>query len=371
MKRNHKDDNEIDLGGVEDLTEALDGVNAKTYRKPGDVDVPEPEVKDPTDDLDSHRTASEMDHPRGSVRMKHFDKQTRDAIQRILESSAQGNAEDMSLEDTAGLYTAEDVEAALAEIAGAGRTAETVKGNADDIATNTVDIASYRDVHTVTNADYTILDDDDYAVILVTTGAVNRTITLPTAIDNPERQIKIVNVDSGAGKVIVDGEGAETINGTPTWEVTEQYGYVELVSNASTWFVIGQGGCIYEQWQTSDVVLADNTNWQECFNLAGVPPGRYEVEFWGILEIGSSLGKYKYMTLSNATATEEDNKYTCYVRLGGENLAEGHSLFTKRFLRNLASATTLYLNARKTMADAVFALAATSAEAYIRATRIG
>lgn len=108
MKRNHEDD-KIDLGGVEELNKTL------KWEKE-ELTIPESEDQKPTDDLDSHRTASEMDHPRGSVRMKHFDKQTRDAIQRILESLAQGNAEDIVLEDSAGHYTATDVEAALAEM---------------------------------------------------------------------------------------------------------------------------------------------------------------------------------------------------------------------------------------------------------------
>lgn len=58
--------------------------------------------------------------------------------------------------------------------------------------------------------DYTI-DDEDPDTILVTAGAAARTITLPTAADNAGRTITVQKVDSGAGAVVVDGEGAEVI----------------------------------------------------------------------------------------------------------------------------------------------------------------
>lgn len=45
------------------------------------------------------------------------------------------NAAAIELKDSAGRFSASDVEAGLAEIAGSGRTTQTVKGNADDIDT--------------------------------------------------------------------------------------------------------------------------------------------------------------------------------------------------------------------------------------------
>lgn len=44
------------------------------------------------------------------------------------------------IDDAGGRYTAEDIEKALQEIAGAGRTNETVKGNADDLASHNHDL---------------------------------------------------------------------------------------------------------------------------------------------------------------------------------------------------------------------------------------
>ena len=51
-------------------------------------------------------------------------------------------AANVSIADAGNRYTGEEVEAALQEIAGADRSAETVKGNASNIATNVADIAT-------------------------------------------------------------------------------------------------------------------------------------------------------------------------------------------------------------------------------------
>ncbi|KKK43799.1 hypothetical protein LCGC14_3167920, partial [marine sediment metagenome] len=59
----------------------------------------------------------------------------------------------------------------------------------------------------VSSTDYTILDDDGFDVIEVTTGAVDRNITLPTLADNQGRILTIKKLDSGIGQVDVIGEG--------------------------------------------------------------------------------------------------------------------------------------------------------------------
>ena len=86
-----------------------------------------------------------------------------------------------------------------------------------------------------TSADYTILDDDHYTEVWITTGASDITITLPTLADNADRKIKIRKVDSGAGTVIVDGEGSETINGETTHTIYNQYGWADVIAGSSEW----------------------------------------------------------------------------------------------------------------------------------------
>lgn len=88
---------------------------------------------------------------------------------------------------------------------------------------------------TVSTEDYTILDDDHYVFILVTTGASNRTVTLPTASANSGRVFYILKVDSGAGEVIVDGEGGETIEGFTTVRLVNQYDWIGIIGDGSNW----------------------------------------------------------------------------------------------------------------------------------------
>lgn len=67
-----------------------------------------------------------------------------------------------------------------------------------------------------TAVDYTITDGDGYSVISVTDSDPAKTITLPTVADNTNRCITIINNSTEqavAARVIVDGEGAETISG--------------------------------------------------------------------------------------------------------------------------------------------------------------
>lgn len=94
-------------------------------------------------------------------------------------------------------------------------------------------------VTTITNADYTVLDNDGYTTILFSTGNTNRTLTLPTVGDNENRLIKIMKVDSGTGYVTIDGEGSETINGALTNKVSMQYEalYVQADDTGSFWYI--------------------------------------------------------------------------------------------------------------------------------------
>lgn len=94
----------------------------------------------------------------------------------------------------------------------------------------------------LSGGDYTVLDDDYFARVLVTTGASDRTVTLPTAAANTGRIILIGKTDSGAGAVIVDGEGAETVVGFSTFVLWFQGNYIELFCDGSNWIRVGGYG---------------------------------------------------------------------------------------------------------------------------------
>lgn len=89
-----------------------------------------------------------------------------------------------------------------------------------------------------TSSDVTIADTDNIGTLLVTTASDTITVTLPTAADNDKRQITIKKVDSGAGSVTVDGEGAETIDGETTLSIPFQYNHATLVCDGSSWHII-------------------------------------------------------------------------------------------------------------------------------------
>jgi hypothetical protein len=93
-------------------------------------------------------------------------------------------------------------------------------------------------VHSVSSANYTVLDSDGYATILVTTGASDRTITLPTAADNTGRTLTSKKVDSGVGDVIVEGEGSETIDGALNNHIISQYSSLKLVCDGTGWHIL-------------------------------------------------------------------------------------------------------------------------------------
>lgn len=119
------------------------------------------------------------------------------------------------------------------------------------------------------SANYPILDTDGYRYILVTTGASDRTITLPTVADNEDRVITIVKIDSDAGQVIVDGESSETIDGEANYTISDQYGSVTVKSNGSAWYKIyggatGTGGAAgrnyLEDWFDASKNIGTVTN---------------------------------------------------------------------------------------------------------------
>jgi len=112
----------------------------------------------------------------------------------------------------------------IVDLAGSGRTTENVKTNYDLIA-NAIK---------TTAIDYTVLDDDGYKVIWVTASS---TITLPTALVNPTRELTIINA-AASGTVTVDGEDAETINGTVTVALPVQFAAVKVLCNGTAWGIV-------------------------------------------------------------------------------------------------------------------------------------
>ena len=88
------------------------------------------------------------------------------------------------------------------------------------------------------SADYTILDTDELGIIYVPDTSTDRTITLPTASDNTDRVILIKNTSTDKGKVTVDGEGTETIDGFTTMDLDFKNSFIEMQCDGSNWQII-------------------------------------------------------------------------------------------------------------------------------------
>jgi hypothetical protein len=89
-----------------------------------------------------------------------------------------------------------------------------------------------------TSANYAVTDNDGVEVVEVDATGGNRTITLPTAADNEGRVITVKKIDAGGNNVILDGEGAETIDGAAniTWAV--QFESHTVISNGTSWSTV-------------------------------------------------------------------------------------------------------------------------------------
>jgi hypothetical protein len=106
----------------------------------------------------------------------------------------------------------------------------------------------------VASANYVMVADDYYSDIDFTTGAADRTCTLPalTTVWNRGRIVRVTKVDATATKVTVTCAGADTFqNGVTTLELRSRGSTVTLIGTAAGWKFIGmtQGGSLIENIQ--------------------------------------------------------------------------------------------------------------------------
>jgi hypothetical protein len=73
--------------------------------------------------------------------------------------------------------------------------------------------------------------------IAATAGAGGITLTLPAAASSNGFIYTIKKVDSAVGVVTVDGNASETIDGSLTYLLSNQYQFVTISCDGSTWHV--------------------------------------------------------------------------------------------------------------------------------------
>ncbi len=83
-------------------------------------------------------------------------------------------------------------------------------------------------------ANYTLTESDHYVSVDATAGAV--TITLPASASTRVGKRYTVNkIDAGGNAVTVDGNGAETIEGSANVSLATQWSKVTVVNNGTSW----------------------------------------------------------------------------------------------------------------------------------------
>ena len=90
--------------------------------------------------------------------------------------------------------------------------------------------------------DYTVLSSD-YFIACDTTGAA-QTITLPTAVGITGRRYTIMRITGGVNAVVVDGNGAETINTAANKTLATLYAALSVISDGANWQMYNSQGTV-------------------------------------------------------------------------------------------------------------------------------
>ena len=74
-------------------------------------------------------------------------------------------------------------------------------------------------------------------LIKATAGAGGINLTLPTSVGISGQIVKVVMVDTGAGGVTLHTSAAQTINGAASYQLVNQWQYVEVTSDDENWII--------------------------------------------------------------------------------------------------------------------------------------
>jgi hypothetical protein len=231
---------------------------------------------------------------------------------------------------------------------------------------------------------FSVLNTDVNSVFLITTGATDRTAALQAAAENENKIYTFIKADSGIGKVIVEPQGSELVNGTLNWEITDQYGYVVIISDGVGWWVLANEGTVYEDIVTTGTPAQTNPVSGTWYNVGSqsltVPAGVYMVEYsqYAVRQHGTAQAIINLaVTLSKTAGAEDDFNFTQNFTFSnpGTNFSTTVSfgqMYQKKLKQILTAATTFYINLKTTSDGGQGSIFKTNlASQIIRATRIG
>lgn len=94
-----------------------------------------------------------------------------------------------------------------------------------------------KQVLSLTNAGVTLVAADAYRTVLTSAGAADRTVALPALTAAViGREYTFVKTDSGVGGLILDGDGADTVNGETSITLAFQGMATTLVATRAGWY---------------------------------------------------------------------------------------------------------------------------------------
>lgn len=79
---------------------------------------------------------------------------------------------------------------------------------------------------------------DEYGIYVCDASASAMTVNLPEAAAYKGSMFWVKKVDPSANVVLVDGYGSETIDGSITFGLVNQYECITVVSTGTEWFII-------------------------------------------------------------------------------------------------------------------------------------
>lgn len=97
------------------------------------------------------------------------------------------------------------------------------------------DTALYGDVTSSKTSAYSVVDADD--IVPCNASGAAFTVTLPAASGRTGKRVTIVKTDSSVNAVTIDGNGAETINGSADTTLNTQYESVALICDGTGWYI--------------------------------------------------------------------------------------------------------------------------------------
>ncbi len=204
-------------------------------------------------------------------------------------------------------------------------------------------------LNAVSSAGYTILDNDGYDCIAVSTGASQRTVTLPALANNIGRVLRIKKTDSGVGTILIDTPGAELIDGAAQNTLYAQYSYVVLEASSTGWNVIGAYDIVTSTISTATNAAASGT--LLALTSIAIFSGRWTLSGFAVsLKNGASFSDSCQMVVGTTSAstsgTTSGLSETQFLANAATGTQSACSLPAIPVI--LTAATTYYLNVAAT-----------------------